>query len=143
MLFGGLVSDAIFERWDWEKCRENRPNKGLRGLKIPMLTLERKKCGYGSTIASSRITMEKQLLRKASYLMRNYYFPAYLIVAGIPIFNVGSCKRVELVVLLEILTFASEVSKVTLPYYLLLVHLPSCSINLNYPGDLCQVGFAC
>lgn len=62
---------------------------------------KKKKRDYESTIASSRITMEKQLLRKASYLIRNYYFPAYLIVAGIPIFNVGSCKRVELVVLLE------------------------------------------
>lgn len=87
--------------------------------------------------------MEKQLLRKASYLIRNYYFPAYLIVAGIPIFNVGSCKPVELVVLLERLPLP-EVSKVTLSYSLLLVHFPSCSINLNCPGDLCQVrGFAC
>ena len=90
-------------------------------------------------IASSRITMEKQLLRKAPYLSRNYYFPAYLIVAG----AIGSCERVELVVSLGKLTLHLMFS--TVPWHIpfLLIRLTSNLINLNCLGDPFKIGLAC
>lgn len=94
MLLGGLVSEAIFERRDLEKIRQNRPSRGLKGFKIPMLTLGREKRRLWSMIAACRIAMEEQLLRKAPYLNRIYNLPSYLIVAEISP-EIGSCERVE------------------------------------------------